>query len=186
MDSAADDPGPVLVTERLHLRPWKVEEAAIHRRLWIDRDPRVPVHRRIDAEGRPSIGDLEDWIRRSTAESGPGLGLLALERITDGAVLGYCGLVHDGPGSAALEGDPPGPEIAFELLRAAQGHGYATEAGRAVIRWAREAAVERVHATVWAWNTASLRVLDRLGFETRSRRTARPKDGELLVLTTVL
>ena len=187
MDSAAAAaPGPVLVTERLHLRPWRVEEAAIHRRLWTERDPRVPAHRRIDAEGRPSIGDLEDWIRRSTREMGPGLGLLALERITDGAVLGYCGLVDGGPGSAALEGEPPGPEIAFELLRGAQGHGYATEAGRAVIRWARDAGLERVHATVWAWNTASLRVLDRLGFAARSRRAARPTDGELLVLTTVL
>lgn len=186
MDTASSEPAAVLETERLLLRPWRPEEAAIHRQLWTERDPRVPAHRRIDAEGRPSVGDLQDWMRRSVAEPDAGLGLLALERRSDGAVLGYCGLVEGGPGSATLEGALPGPEIAFELLRRAQGNGYATEAGQAVVRWAREAGLERLHATVWAWNTASLQVLAKLGFERSGHSAARPADGEQLVLTKIL
>jgi len=44
------------------------------------------------------------------------------------------------------------------------GQGYATEASWAVLDWARSAGYERVSATVWDWNTASRRVLAKLGF----------------------
>lgn len=163
-------------TARLRLRPWRVEEAAIQRALWQERDPRVPARRRIGADGRPSLADLEEHIRtdaRSTA-----YGLPALERKAEGDVIGYCGLVEGGPGAHALDAARPGPEIAFELLRSAQGQGYATEAARAVVAWAREAGIPLLHATVWAWNAPSLRVLDRLGFAAAKPGRA---DPELLV-----
>jgi [ribosomal protein S5]-alanine N-acetyltransferase len=153
---------PVLETERLLLRPWRVEEAPIQRELWTERDPRVPAHRRIDADGRPSIGDLEQWIRRD--DPAVGIGLLALERRLDGEVIGYCGLVGDAP------------EIAFELLRRWQGQGYATEAAEAVVAAARAAGIRRLTATVWAWNRPSRRVLEKLGFRGAER-------GSQLVLT---
>jgi hypothetical protein len=44
---------PVLETERLLLRPWRATEAVVQRRLWEERDPRAPAHRRIDAQGVP-------------------------------------------------------------------------------------------------------------------------------------
>ncbi|WP_199582693.1 hypothetical protein [Blastococcus sp. TF02-09] len=50
----------VLETDRLVLRPWRVAEAVVQRELWTERDPRVPPHRRIDAEGRPTLADLEE------------------------------------------------------------------------------------------------------------------------------
>jgi [ribosomal protein S5]-alanine N-acetyltransferase len=145
----------VLETDRLLLRPWRVSEAAIQRELWTERDPRVPPHRRIDADGHPTIADLEEGIRAAQPSS---IGLLAVERRAAGDVIGYCGLVDSGRGA---EGEP---ELAFELLRRVWGQGYATEASLAVLDWARSSGYERVSATVWDWNTASRRVLARLGF----------------------
>jgi RimJ/RimL family protein N-acetyltransferase len=139
----------------LLLRPWRVTEAVVLRELWVERDPRVPPHRRIDADGHPTIADLEDWICANQPTSS---GLLAVERKADRDVIGYCGLIDGGPGS---EGEP---ELAFELLRRVWRQGYATEASLAVLDWARSSGYERLWATVWEWNTTSRRVLARVGF----------------------
>jgi len=156
--AAAATPGRevALETERLLLRPWRVSEAAIQRELWSERDPRLPPHRRIDAEGHPTVADIEDWIR--AGDQPPFAGLLAVERKASGDVIGYCGLVDSGQGS---EGEP---ELAYELLRRVRGQGYATEASWAVLDWARSSGYERVWATVWDWNTSSRRVLAKLEF----------------------
>ena len=146
----------VLETDRLLLRPWRVCEADIQRELWTERDPRVPPHRRIDANGNPTVADIEDGIR--TAAQASSIGLLAIERKAAGDVIGYCGLVDSGPGSRAE------PELAYELLPRVWGQGFATEATWAVLDWARSSGYERVWATVWDWNIASRRVLDRVGF----------------------
>ena len=97
-----------LTTERLLLRPWRVAEAVIQRDLWVERDPRVPPHRRIDADGRPTLSDFEEAIRTHPPSS---IGLLAVERRATGDVIGYCGLID---GGRRLEGEP---ELAFELLQ---------------------------------------------------------------------
>ncbi len=60
----------VLETDRSVLRPWRVAEAALQRELRIERDPRVPPHRRIDADGYPTVADLEAWIRINQPSSG--------------------------------------------------------------------------------------------------------------------
>lgn len=145
-----------LETERLILRPRRVDDAAVFHRLWTERDPRVPPHRKIDSEGRPTIEDIAAQIRTVRKEPGPGI--LALDRKGSADVIGYCGLVFRGSGS------PEEPELVFELLRAAQGCGYATEAGRAVVTWVSEAGYHRLWATVRDWNAASRRVLEKLGF----------------------
>lgn len=145
----------VLETGRLLLRPWRVDEAIVLRELWTERDPRVPPHRRIDADGHPTVADLEDSIRASQPSS---VGLLAVERKAARDVIGYCGLVDSGRGS---KGEP---ELAFELLRRVWRQGYATEASLAVLDWARSSGYERLWATVWDWNIASRRVLAKVGF----------------------
>jgi ribosomal-protein-alanine N-acetyltransferase len=145
-----------LETNRLLLRHRRVEEATIYRRLWTERDPRVPPNRRIDAEGRPALKDIAAQIRAERQESRPGI--LAVERKGAADVIGYCGLVFHGNGS------PDEPELVFELLRATHGRGYATEASGAVVRWVGEAGYPRLWATVPEWNAASRRVLEKLGF----------------------
>ena len=148
-------PEIVLETERLLLRPWRVAEAVIQRELWTERDARVPPHRRIDADGHPTVTELEDSIRADRPSS---TGLLAVERKDEGDVIGYCGLVESGRGPAGE------PELAFELFRRVWGQGYATEASWAVLDWARSSGYQRLWATVWEWNTASRRVLGKIGF----------------------
>ena len=163
----------VLETERLVLRHRRVEEADVYRRLWVERDPRVPVRRRIDSDGRPTVADIAAQIRATEVGSGPRL--LAVERKNPGDVIGYCGLTARG------SGPPDEPELAFELLRAAHGCGYATEAGRAVLAWAREAGIRRIWASVWDWNVASRRVLAKLGFRETDQVTQTSVHGHSLL-----
>lgn len=146
----------ILETDRLILRHRRVDEAAIYRQLWTERDPRVPPHRQLNPEGRPAVEDIAARIRAEREESGPGI--LAVERKGTADVIGYCGLTFHGNGL------PDEPELAYELLRAVHGCGYATEAGRAVVTWVSEAGYRRLWAGVRDWNAASRRVLEKLGF----------------------
>ena len=164
----------VLETDRLLLRRWRVADAAVQRELWTERDPRVPPHRRIDADGHPTVADIEEWIRADRPSS---TGLLAVERKAAGDVIGYCGLVDSGRGSETE------PELAFELLRRVWGQGYATEASLAVLDWARSSGHERLWATVWDWNIASRRVLAKLGFTETERHEVDPARGTTLFTT---
>ncbi len=164
----------VLETGRLLLRPWRVAEAVVQRELWTERDPRVPPHRRIDADGHPTVADLEEAIRTNHPSS---IGLLAIERKATQDVIGYCGLIDSGRGS---EGEP---ELAFELLRRVWRQGYATEASLAVIDQARQSGYRRLWATVWDWNTASRRVLAKVGFIETERKEVDEVYGTTLFTT---
>ena len=162
-----------LETDRLILRRRRVGEAAVYRQLWAERDLRVPAHRRMNSEGRPTVEDIAAQIRAEREEPGPGI--LAVERKGTADVIGYCGLTVHGNGS------PDEPELAYELLRAAHGCGYATEAGRAVVTWASEAGYRRLRAEVWDWNVASRRVLEKLGFREAGRVEPGSVDGHSLL-----
>jgi RimJ/RimL family protein N-acetyltransferase len=81
-----------------------------------------------------------------------------VERKETGDAIGYCGLTASGNGSLDE------PELAYELLRATHGRGYATEAAHAVLVWARDRGYQRLWAGVWDWNVASRRVLEKLQF----------------------
>ncbi|UQN28120.1 GNAT family N-acetyltransferase [Brachybacterium kimchii] len=180
--AGADEVPETLGTPRLLLRPARPEDARVHRTLWTERDARVPAHRRIDALGHPTLAEITaDLSRRADAVPGAArspaldsLGLLMVERCHEGDAIGYCGLIE--------EDDAEGPQIAYELLRATQGNGYATEAAGEVVRWARRAGHDRLRATVWDWNVASLRVLAKLGFEDTGTVTARSPHGLTLLL----
>jgi [ribosomal protein S5]-alanine N-acetyltransferase len=150
----------MLETNRLLIRPWRVAEVVIQREMWLERDPRVPPHRRIDTEGRPTLADFEEEFRTDRPSLVP---LLAVQRKTaDRDVIGYCGLVESGEG-------PQEPQLAFEFLRRFWGQGYATEAAWAVLDWARSSGYQRLWACVWDWNTASRRVLAKVGFTEMDR-----------------
>lgn len=138
------------------MRPWTPADSTSIRQLWKERDPRSL--RLIDSEGRPTVEDFRAGIEDQLAESARnGLELLAIETKDDGEFIGYCGLII---GKSTLDE----PEIAYELFKRAHGNGYATEASRAVLSAARDTGRTRLWATVRAWNLASFRVLEKIGF----------------------
>ncbi|MCU1584966.1 MAG: family acetyltransferase [Microbacteriaceae bacterium] len=167
-----------IATQRLRLRPWRLSDDAAVRALWAERDPRSL--RVIDSDGRPSVDDIRANLKAQLVESShTGLSLLAIERRVEGDFIGYCGLIV---GSATLEE----PEIAYELFRDAHNRGYATEAARAVLGAARDTGRTRLWATVREWNTASFRVLDKLGFTNSGKITEDADRGDLIWMTRCL
>ncbi|QYF73145.1 GNAT family N-acetyltransferase [Cryobacterium sp. PAMC25264] len=165
-------------TERLLLRTWQSGDAAFHRQLWAERDPRVPAHRRLTHDGHPSLTEMEDWIRSYEHEPAPGL--LVVQRRGSGTVLGYCGLIENSVSSTE------DPELAFDFLRAFWNHGYATEAASEVINRSRALGYRHLSSTVRAWNTASLRVLAKLGFVDTGEQENDDVHGDLLLLRKTL
>jgi ribosomal-protein-alanine N-acetyltransferase len=162
-----------LETDRLILRPQSLDDAAVFRQLWAERDPRVPQHRQIGADGRPTEEDIAEHIRAARGAARPGL--LTVVRKETHDVIGYCGLVFDDTANAVE------PELAFELLSAVHNRGYATEAAQAVIAWAGEAGYQRLWATVWDWNIASRRVLQKLGFRDTGKVNPETVHGRTLL-----
>jgi RimJ/RimL family protein N-acetyltransferase len=163
-----------LLTDRLHLRPWRAADAGPHRQLWLERDRRAL--RRIDSHGRPTVEDLRERMAEQSAAVLPGLRLFAVERLVAADFIGYCGLVV---GRASTEE----PEIAFEFAQRVHGNGYATEAAKVVVAAAAATGRRRLWATVRAWNAPSLRVLDKVGFHDSGRVTADPDRGDSLWMT---
>lgn len=168
-----------LVTERLRLRRWVPSDAEEYRGLWLERDPRVPPVRRIDAEGRPTVEDIRGWLLNNPLAADPGLGLLPIELRDTGEFIGYCGLTV---GQGSLDE----PEIAYELAQRAHGQGYATEAARAVIEAATRTGRRRLWATVREWNAPSFRVLEKLDFHRSDRITEDAEHGNTIWMTRVL
>ena len=163
-----------LITERLYLRRWLPPDAEHYRGLWSERDYRAL--RRLDAEGRPTVEEFRRRLIENPLGSEPGLGLLPIELRDTGEFVGYCGLIV---GSGTFDE----PEIAYELARQHQGHGYATEAAHAVVEAAARTGRRRLWATVRAWNSASFRVLDKIGFERSERVTKDAEGGDSIWMT---
>lgn len=83
-------------TDRLVLRRPSAEDATVQRELWTERDPRVPPHRRIGPDGRPTVEDITAPLRAD--QEGPQAELLTIVRKREGDVIGYCGLIFNGRG----------------------------------------------------------------------------------------
>jgi RimJ/RimL family protein N-acetyltransferase len=106
-----------------------------------------------------SIDEVERRIvEQNKRAQGEGFGLLGIRRRGEERPIGYCGLIV---GRSSIDE----PEIAYEILPQFRGHGYATEAARAVIEGAFATGRKRLWATVGTWNTPSFRVLEKNGFD---------------------
>jgi len=96
--------------------------------------------------------------------------LFAIQRKSDGVVIG-CIFVSPKP---ELDNEV---EMGYLIADEYQNNGYATEAGRAMIRWAFErAGQDALSAIVKPENKASRRVIEKLGFTYNGTRTL-PYDG---------
>lgn len=153
-----------LETARLILRPWAESDAAELTALYAER-----------GEGTRTVEYSRTLIAKLIAATETtGIALLPIQRRAEGDFIGYCGLII---GRSTLEE----PEIAYELFQRVHGHGYATEAARAVLDAAAATGRRRIGATVDAGNTPSFRVLEKLGFA-RDHVTVEDK-GEIVWLT---
>ncbi|MFB8272527.1 GNAT family N-acetyltransferase [Streptomyces sp. NPDC055955] len=153
-----------LETERLLLRPWAESDAAELRALHSER-----------GNGTPTAEYTRALIEQQlTGAATTGIALLPVQRRDEGDFIGYCGLIV---GRSTVEE----PEIAYELFQRAHGRGYATEAAGAVLDAATATGRKRLWSTVRAWNTPSLRVLEKLGFEREHVST--DDSGEVVWLT---
>ncbi|HXP57032.1 MAG TPA: GNAT family protein [Streptosporangiaceae bacterium] len=148
-------PTPTLPTARLRLRPFGDADAdnlfALHSNAGVLRYWDAPPWRERARAGRFLA------TCRQMAEEGTGA-RLAADRVCDGMFIGWCGLSRWNP-------DFRSASLGYCLAEAAWGHGYATEAARALLEWAFATLdLNRVQAEVDTRNVASARVLEKLGF----------------------
>ncbi|MEO8470425.1 MAG: GNAT family N-acetyltransferase [Chloroflexota bacterium] len=137
----------VIETERLTLRVRDERDAEWYREL-------------VEERGEDILTLEESRVRLArflNSTKDIGIGALAIDRRAEGDTIGYCALIV---GRASLDE----PEIAYELLQRFHGQGYATEAAQALVVAAAATGRHRLWSTVGAWNTPSLRVLEKVGF----------------------
>lgn len=146
---------PTLSTARLRLRP--VADTDVDALYALHSDPRVL--RYWDAPPWTDRARAERFVSASRQLADDGTGVrLAVERLDDGALIGWCSLSRWNP-------DYRSAAIGYCYGEAAWGRGYATEAALALLAWAFETLdLNRVQAETDTRNLASARVLEKLGF----------------------
>lgn len=144
---------PVIETERLILRGFEERDLDAFAAMQADAEvmrfisPSGPRDRAVT--WRDMAQAIGHWALR-------GHGLWALEEKGTGAFLGRVGIIRP-------EGWPE-IELAYALARPAWGRGFATEAGRAALRWAfGTLGLARVASFIAPGNAASQAVARRLG-----------------------
>ena len=148
-----------LRTERLLLRGWR--DTDLDPWAALNADPQVreflggPLTREESAAAMARF--------RATIQA-RGWGWWAVEVVETGAFIGFTGLDPVEPGLPVS-----GVEIGWRLSRETWGHGYATEAARAVIQRGFGAGVPEVYAVVRPGNVASMAVCARLGMQPLGR-----------------
>ena len=145
----------MIETDRLILRPWNDNDIAPFAEM--NRDKRV-------MENMPKCltpEESEEFYHRIVAEhQNCGYGLYAVELKDSGRFIGYTGFHRfdfDVPFA-------PGVEIGWRLAYPYWGHGYATEAAKACIEYARERHLfDIVYSFTAICNHRSERVMQRIG-----------------------
>ncbi|MFI7061222.1 GNAT family N-acetyltransferase [Kribbella sp. NPDC050124] len=139
-------------TERLVLRPFRDEDLDPWAAL--NTDPQV-----MQYLGKPLSRDESDRIASGVNKryASDGTGFLAIERRTDGAFVGACGLQF-------TPWYPEDFEIGWRLARSYWGHGYATEAAASWLEYGfTTMGLRRVISVTDTPNVRSIGVMRRLG-----------------------
>ncbi|WP_328992684.1 GNAT family N-acetyltransferase [Kribbella sp. NBC_01245] len=158
---------PVLTTDRLILRTFRRDDLAPYAAL--NADPEVMRYLGGTALPPAETESIAAYAQNLYAREG--LGLLAIERRTDGAFLGMCGLHH-------LGWYPDDIEIAWRLAHEHWGHGYASEAAGAWLAHGFEVhGFPRVISVTDVPNLRSIAVMRRIGM-TLDHEADLEEDGE--------
>ena len=144
-----------LVTQRLTLRPWQESDRAPFAAMSVDPD----VMRHLTSI--PTVDAANAWIDRQIAhEAQHHFCFWAVADRVSGTFLGAVGLLH-----VSYEAPfTPAVEVGWRFARHAWGHGYATEAALASLRFGFEhAGLTEIVANAGRSNLASHRVMQKLG-----------------------
>jgi len=145
----------VLVTERLELREFTLDDAEFVLRLVNE----PAFLRYIGDRGVRTLDDARSYIADGPVAgyARDGHGLMRVVRKSDGTGVGMCGV---------LKRDTlPDPDIGFSFFPEHWSQGYALESARAVMRHARETLrLGRILAITTKDNQPSMRLLGKLGF----------------------
>ena len=151
-----------IITERLLMRPFTLDDVEQGFALWSDPD----VARFIGGAHATDEKSRELIERHVEHQQAHGFSYWAVEERATQRLVGEVGLQH-------LEHTGEDVEIGWTLARGAWGRGYATEAARA---WLDAAfgplGLDEVIAVVRPENAASHRVAERLGMQLTGRRAA--------------
>lgn len=149
------NPIPEIRTARLLLRGWRDADLAPFAALNADREVMRYFPSLLSAEESAAfVGRaMEGW-------AATGFGLWAVERVDDGAFLGFTGLARprfDAPFMPAVE-------VGWRFARHAWGSGYATEAAQASIAFGFDVVgLQEIVSFTSPANARSWRVMERLG-----------------------
>jgi len=151
---------PVLQTSRLILRAFEPEDVPVLHEIMNGPD----VMRYFPPGGPPSYEQVERGVNRFLHHwETRGYGLWAVVERESGLLIGRCGL--------AFVEELQAVEIDFLFGNDYWGKGYASEAGQAVLNWGLAQHVfGRLIGIVHPENTASRRVLEKLGMACQERR----------------
>lgn len=164
---------PAISTGRLLLRRWRVEDVAPFAAICGDPE----VMRYIGAGATRTAEQAAASIRGfKHAWEEKGYGPFALERRDSGEMIGFTGLSEP----AFLPEIMPAVELGWRLARRSWGNGYATEAARAVLDFARlELGLREIVSVFQTENAASARIVRKLGMRF-DRETRDPTCGRLV------
>lgn len=154
MDARTAEP-PVLLTPRLRLRGFRDDDRAPFAAINADPDVMAFMPKRLGAVEGEAL-----YERIVTEWSTHGFGLFAVEIPNVAPFVGFVGLARP-----AFEASfTPCVEIGWRLARSAWGHGYATEAARAVLGFGFETVgLDEILSWTVPANERSWRVMERLG-----------------------
>ena len=144
----------MIETERLILRPWREEDVTEFARV-----TNTPAVMEFLGGVKEPEAFRDSYARVSASQERNGFCFWIVERRSDKALLGFCGLkVGNTP---PIVGEI---EIGWRLREDAWGQGYAREAAEATLAWAwRNLACARVVAITAAGNKRSWGLMERLG-----------------------
>jgi len=165
----------ILNTERLTIRKYELSDASFFLRLI-----NAPKWKQfIGDRGLNTLEKTEDYIKERyiSGYEENGFGAYICERRSDKVIVGTCG-IYKRP-------NLDHPDIGFALLPEFEGQGYAYEAASAVMKFGRETYdINKYHGITLPINTASIKLLRKLGLKEQRSFTMEGDEEELLLFST--